>query len=206
MTNLQGVTIFLATSFPARDPGQRFPSFEVYRILSSINAFTRMILNCNGKLVFGGHPAITPMILMISRDLGVKNSVTVYKSDWCREELLEDVAQIEIKERGCVTWTPKGRDEEDSLNIMRKEMIRNTPLAGAIFLGDMEGMCDEFRMLKKYSPTTPCIPVPGPRDAASGIEGDYETLGLVDFCKSRSYTFQAACFVKALEKYRTSKN
>ncbi len=165
-----------------------------------------MILRCNGKLVFGDHPNITPMILMISRDLDVKNSVTVYQSDWCREAMLEYMAQIETKERGCVTWTRKGRDEEDSLNIMREEMIQNTPLAGAIFLGDMEGMCDEFRMLKEYSPTTPCIPVPVPRGAATEIEGDYETLGLVDFCKSRSYTFQAACFVKALEKYRTSKN
>ncbi|MCY4657791.1 MAG: hypothetical protein OXC80_13380, partial [Gammaproteobacteria bacterium] len=199
-TNLRGATIFLSASFPSGDRGKRFPTFDSYRILRSVTAFTRAVLNSNGKLVFGGHPTITPIVLMISRDLGVKNSIIVYQSEWFRKELIDDVEEIKSEERGCVIWTPKGRDREDSLNIMRKEMVQNTALSGAVFLGGMEGICEEFRLLKRYSPTTPCIPVPASGGAAAEIEGDYEALGLIDFCKSRSFSYQASCFVKALEK------
>ena len=90
---------------------------------------------------------------MISRELRVTGSVTVFQSDWFREFRLPEIDEIENEELGFVEWTPKGVDDrEGALRIMRKAMIQYRRYAGALFIGGMEGVSTEYNMVKELVP------------------------------------------------------
>ena len=168
-------------------------------IADAVSAFSRAILVNNGTLAFGGHPTITPLVLMISRELQVKDSVTVFQSDWFKELRLPEVDEIEDEELGCVEWTPRVDDREEALRIMREAMIQSRRYAGALFIGGMEGIGAEYAMVKEFIPQTPCVPVAGPGGAAAKLPTeDCEALGLVAFERSRAYPYMAHRFVEAL--------
>ena len=199
MADLEGATVFLSASFPSGERGERFRPYDASGIADAVSAFSRAILGSNGKLAFGGHPTITPLVLMICRELRVTGSVVVFQSTWFKEQSLAEVDEIEREELGVVKWTPRALARGESLRIMREEMIGSEPYAGALFVGGMEGVSDEYEMVKKCCPNTPCIPVVGPGGAAAELPArDYEVLGLVRFQRSRAYPFLALQFVDAL--------
>lgn len=198
MANLNRATVFLSASFPSGERGERFKPYDPSGIADAVSAFSRAVLGNNGTLAFGGHPTITPLVLMISRELHVKESVIVFQSRWFEELRIPEVDEIEREELGLIEWTRKVNNRGDSLRIMRETMIRSRRYAGALFIGGMEGISDEYQMMKEYWPKTPRIPVWGPGGAAAKLAGDYEALGLARFQRSRAYPFIALQFVNAL--------
>ena len=200
MIDLHQATIFLSASFPSGKCGERFTPYDPSGIADAVSAFSRAVLGSNGTLAFGGHPTITPLVLMISRELRVKGSVTVFQSDWFREFRLPEIDEIENEKLGFVEWTPRGVDDrEGSLRIMRKAMIQYRRYAGALFIGGMEGISAEYDMVKELVPQTPCVPVAGPGGAAARLpKEDCEALGLVAFECSRAYPYMALQFVEAV--------
>ena len=168
-------------------------------IADAVAAFSRAILRNNGTLAFGSHPTITPLVLMIARELCVKDSVDVFQSAWFKEQRHPEVDGIENEKLGCVHWTPDADDQDEALQTMRQEMIKHTRYAGALFIGGMDGIGDEYRMVKKIWPETPCIPVAGPGGAAAHLPmKDCEALGLASFNRSKAYPYMGIRFVEAL--------
>ena len=199
MVDLHRATVFLSASFPSGKRGERFTPYDPSGIADAVSAFSRAILGSNGTLAFGGHPTITPLVLMISRELRVKGSVTVFQSDWFKELRLPEVEEIEDEELGFVEWTPSVDDREEALRIMREVMIQYRQYVGALFIGGMEGIGTEYNMVKEFLPQTPCVPVAGPGGAAAQLPtGDCEALGLVAFERSRAYPYMALRFVESL--------
>ena len=123
MTDLHRATIFLSASFPSGNRGERFRPYDPSGIADAVSAFTRAILSGNGKLVFGGHPTITPLVLMIARELSVTDSVIVFQSAWFRHIRIPEVDEIQSERLGVIHWTKSADDLERSLRIMRNEMI-----------------------------------------------------------------------------------
>ena len=203
MTDLQRATVFLSASFPSGDRGERFSPYDSSAIVDAVSAFARAILESNGTITFGGHPTITPLVLMISRELQVKSSVTVFHSEWFKKVEIPEVGEIEQEELGCVEWTPMCDDRQIALATMREIMIRKTRYAGALFIGGMEGICEEYKLVKELAPHTPCVPVAGPGGAAADLSmEDYAPLGLATLIESRAYPFMARQFVEAVVKNR----
>ena len=199
MADLDRATVFLSASFPSGERGKRFMPYDPSGIADAVSAFSRAILDSNGMLALGGHPTITPLVLMISRELRVTNSVIVFQSGWFEEQRLPEVDEIENEELGLIKWTRKSDDRDDSLRIMREEMIHYKRYVGALFIGGMEGIGDEYEMVKSSSPMTPCIPVVGPGGAAAELPTrDWEALGLGRLERSRAYPFMALRFVEAI--------
>ena len=205
MVDLDQATVFLSASFPSGKRGERFMPYDPSGIADAVSAFSRVILDSNGKLAFGGHPTITPLVLMITRELRVKHSVIVFQSRWFEKLRPPEVDEIEDEKLGFVEWTPKVDDRDEALRIMREAMIQPGRYAGALFIGGMEGIGDEYAMVKECSPKTPCIPVAGPGGAAARLPtGDCKALGLVAFEHSRAYPFMALRFVHALAGLRNA--
>ena len=199
MADLDRATVFLSASFPSGKRGEQFKPYDASGIADAVSVFSRAILGSNGMLAFGGHPTITPLVVMISRELRVKGSVLVFQSSWFEDQRLPEVDEIEDEKLGFVRWTPKVGELGDSLRRMREEMIRPMRYAGALFIGGMEGIRDEYAMVKEWSPNTPCIPVAGPGGAAAKLPmRDWKALGLVPLERSRAYPFMALKFVEAL--------
>ena len=198
MANLHRATVFLSASFPSGERGERFRPYDPSAIADAVSAFSRAVLSNNGTLAFGGHPTITPLVLMISRELHVRESVTVFQSRWFEDLRIPEIDEIEQEKLGFIEWTCKADDRDDSLRIMRETMIRFKRYAGALFIGGMEGISDEYQMMKECCSKTPCIPVRGPGGAAAKLAGDYTALGLDPLQQSRAYPFIALQFVNAL--------
>ena len=200
MINLHRATIFLSASFPSGERGQSFEPYDPSAIADAVSAFTRAILEANGQLSFGGHPTITPPVFMIARELGVQESLFVYQSDWFLDQILPEIYQIGDEKLGSVVRTPKATTLSESLQIMRHEMIDvSRKYVAALFIGGMEGIKDEFALVKKRAPATPCVPLTGPGGAAALLPSD--DCGHLEFAplhESRSYPFVALRFVEIL--------
>ncbi len=205
MTDLHRATIFLSASFPSGNRGERFRPYDPSGIADAVSAFTRAILAGNGKLVFGGHPTITPLVLMIARELSVTNSVDVFQSAWFRHIRIPEVDDIQSERLGVIHWTESADDLERSLRIMRNEMIGSIPYEAAIFVGGMEGIQDEYNLFAELRPDIPCIPVSGPGGAAATLPSNgWDILGLARLHSSRAYPLAALALVDALAHRATS--
>lgn len=200
MTDLRRVPIFLSASFPTGERGEHFARATASGITDAVAAFAHAVLGSNGILVFGGHPTITPLVLMVARELRVAPSVALFQSEWFRDRQPPEVAEIVAERLGTVHWTPREHDLPDSLLTMRTTMIESAPYAGGLFIGGMEGIADEYCLMKDRWPDTPCIPIAGAGGAAAGLPTeDCERLGLQTLHTSRAYPLLASQFVDALE-------
>ena len=200
MTDLRRATIFLSASFPSGKRGEKFLPYDASGIADAVSAFARAILSHNGRLLFGGHPTITPLVFMIARELGVQNSLILFQSEWFRAWELPEVDEIQREQLGHIEWTDLAPTRDDSLRIMRNAMIHAaSDCLGALFIGGMEGINDEYTLVRERSPKTLCIPVTGPGGAAASLSTeDWDSLGLTGVHESRSYPLVALRFVNAL--------
>ena len=200
MPDLRRATVFLSASFPSGERGESYTPYDASGIADAVSAFARAILGSNGQLLFGGHPTITPLVFMIAREMRIQHSLVVFQSAWFRNQKLPEVDEIEREKLGRLVWTPETHTRGHSLRIMRNDMIDLARICvGALFIGGMEGILDEYNLVKKRSPEIPCIPVTGPGGAAARLpKAGWDALGLAQIHKSRAYPFVALRIVNAL--------
>jgi hypothetical protein len=174
--------IFLSASVPVPERGNYFETADPFLIQFAVR---ELVIACLGRrhIVWGGHPAITPMIQAACKDLGVdfSNAVTLYQS-----KFFEGSYPEENKEFDNIVYTdavPENRAA--SLLEMRREMISRDDLSAAVFIGGMEGVEDEYKLFKRFHPELPIIPVAATggaaRDLATRIGVIDTELGDVDF-------------------------
>src|SRR5262249_54369690 len=108
------------------------------------------------QLVWGGHPAITPMILVVAQDMGVNYGswVKLYQSQHFKEEYPEDNARFQN-----VVYTEAGNDRDESLTLMRRRMLKEQQFDAAVFVGGMKGIIDEFVLFRQEYPNATWLPV-----------------------------------------------
>ncbi|MBK8211939.1 MAG: hypothetical protein IPK78_20350 [Rhodospirillales bacterium] len=147
-------TVFLSASIPdpKRDP-RFFKTADVVAIAEAVHALCTVVLP-EDRLVFGGHPAITPIVQRIAVLLDRQRSVAIFQSAFFVGEFPE-----EAKKFPNIVVTERGRDRGDSLRIMREAMLKARPFAG-VFVGGMEGVIDEWRLLQELHSGTPAWPIP----------------------------------------------
>ena len=149
--------IFLSASVP--DPG-RSPvyasSADSVAIASAVTALIGVVLG-RRLLVWGGHPAITPMIWAVAESVRVDYGcwVQLYQSRHFQENFPEDNEKFRN-----VTFTADvPGDRAASLFMMRKEMFTAHSFTDAVFIGGMEGIIEEYELLHKIHPGANMIPV-----------------------------------------------
>lgn len=199
MYDLRQAEVLLSASFPSGERGELFKPCDPSGIADAISAFARAILSNNGRLTLWGHPTTTPLVLMISRELRIKDSITVFQSAWFKETEMPEIDDMRNEQLGCVEWTPGEENLEKALQTMREAMICRWQYASALFFGGMEGIKTEYEMVKALSPETPCVPIAGPGGAAACLPlDDCARVGLSSLESSRGYPFMALQFVEAL--------
>lgn len=149
--------VFLSASIP--DP-RRSPHYattaDTVAITSAVSALVHVLLG-RRPLVWGGHPAITPMIWTVAEDLGVKYGdwVTLYQSKFFAEEFPEENKRFQN-----VVFVDSVEDSrEKSLERMREEMLGHGSFQTGIFIGGMEGIVDEFQLFRSMQPQANAIPI-----------------------------------------------
>lgn len=165
---LENKTIFLSSSFPQSERDERyFKTANPLEITDAVIAVARAVFSRKGKLVFGGHPTISPLILSVGEEFisffeeAYLPIVYIYQSKYFKTVISEYTKKLIEKRIGDkIRWTPAvDNDREKSLALMRGKMLDDTdPIAG-IFIGGMEGVEDEFKLFTSFFENRPvyCI-------------------------------------------------
>ena len=157
------------------------------------------MLSVDGKLLFGGHPMITPLVLMIAMEHHARDSVDVFQSRWFDDKITPETRRLADSGIGTIHLTPRCDDLADSLLTMRMRMVRFDRPVGAVFVGGMDGIVEEHELVGKMLPGIPRIPLKGPGGAAARLPVDGEVpRSLARRLGSRSYPLVASEIVDFL--------
>ena len=177
--------IFLSASIPVVGRGTYFETADPFLIQSAVREFVVAVIG-HRQIVWGGHPAITPMIWTICEDLNIQyaEAVVLYQS-----RFFEDAFPEENRRFGNVHLVDAiAGDREASLLRLREAMLSRRDLAAAVFVGGMDGVEVEYSMFKKFHPDATALPVAAPGGAARLLaerlrDRNNEYLWDVDFAK-----------------------
>jgi SLOG cluster3 family len=172
--------IFLSASVPVPGRGDFHESANPFLIQFAIR---ELLTVCLGRriLVWGGHPAITPMVWAVCEDLDVAYSkaVVLYQS-----KLFADVFPAENQRfANCVYVDAVDADRAKSLEHMRMKMLSQDFEAG-VFIGGMEGIADEHQLFANLHPNAKVIAVASPGGAAQQLAAKLGQLNeRIDFAR-----------------------
>jgi len=155
--------VFLSASVPRPDRGDFHKSADPFLIQCAVREFLIAVLG-RRLLVWGGHPAITPMVWATCQELGVEYSRTValYQSRFFEADFpTENVHFENVMKIGAIP-----NDREKSLERMREDMLSRTDLNAAVFIGGMEGVLTEYDLFRSHHPNGRVVSVAGSGGAA----------------------------------------
>lgn len=148
--------VFLSASVPDPLRAQRYAeTADSVAIASAVGALVHVLLG-RRRLVWGGHPAITPMVYSVAEGLGVDYSqwVTLYQSEYFQDRYPEDNEKFQN-----IIFTPKEATREHSLYLMRQQMLGDNAFGAGVFIGGMEGIIDEFHLFREMNQAAVVLPV-----------------------------------------------
>jgi len=175
--------IFLSASVPINGRGTYHETANPFLIQCAVRDFAISVIR-DHTIIWGGHPAITPMLWNICEDLGGEcaGKVVLYQSKIFagifpdENEFFPNIVYIDAV----------GEDQDQSVHALREQMISRQDLAAAVFIGGMEGIEIEHDMFKSYHPTATVLPVASPGGASLNLARDHgyfsgEQLTDIDF-------------------------
>ncbi|MCI3203859.1 MULTISPECIES: hypothetical protein [Pandoraea] len=146
--------IFLSASVPVRPPYDA--DARPQEIQAAVSALAQVTLG-RKKLVWGGHPAITPLLWAAAQAVGVEYAAVV---ELFQSRLYEDDFPDENKHFANVTYVDAvDGDKVKSLAAMRTAMLTSCEFEAAVFIGGMDGVNQEYEMFVTKWPNAACIPL-----------------------------------------------
>jgi hypothetical protein len=192
MTQATG-QVFLSASVPYRRP-DRYVADET-AVGEAVRALVAEVVP-ERPLVFGGHPAISPMVWDAASSQGAADNVYIYQSELYRAFIPPEAKFFEAIDR--LIWTPLNRpnasrdnpaDRDACLLTLREWMIlkrrrRDTdpplpPFDAGVFIGGMEGVEDEWKMFTTTYPGARALPIGSTEGAARLLLDDPINSGLI---------------------------
>ena len=163
------LSLFLSASVPLPNRHPRWmETADVIAIRDAIKALVETVLS-ESELVFGGHPAITPLIALLLRSMpaNFRRRVVLYQSQWFEAEFVKDNAEfIDFR------LVPAGPSLDSSVDRMREEMLKSKPFDAAFFIGGMEGIGAEYSAFHHLHPSALCFPIASTGAAALELYRD----------------------------------
>src|SRR5215467_2118669 len=141
------LNIFLSASIPLPERDAKyFETADIVAIRDAIIALTTVVLPKH-KIIWGGHPSITPLIYYVMERLGlnIQEHVTLYQSRFFEHLFPEDNNKFEN-----VILTENTGELNSSLYQMRSRMFLENQFVGGVFIGGMNGIEDEFNLFREF--------------------------------------------------------
>lgn len=166
-------------------PGREFYGTEdVIAIREAVMAFTKVCMEKHLPFYFGGHPAISPLIWEVARDYSPKDFKSLIKIYQSSEFVGKTPKEVDFFEN--IVWTKKGRTITESVDLMRMQMFNENQTDIAVFVGGMDGVVKECKLILNIHPSVTILPLATTGAAALQL---YKTLKLKneDFYNNYSY-------------------
>lgn len=178
-------TILLSASVPSEKRSKKYN--ENYtkiknaqvQIEEAVIGLSRNVFQAGGKLIFGGHPSISPLVLMVATEFKINKNiedisrkekqqkpVTIFQSRAYEKIIPSETTTLFNLGYSNIVWTdaidgetfdPKIQDEtqcEKSLDFMRKQMMHER-IDALVCVGGMEGVEKEFEIFRDFYPKQP---------------------------------------------------
>lgn len=161
--------IFLSASVPLLGRGHYHETADPFLIQFAVRELLTVVLG-RRTLIWGGHPAITPMVAAVCDDLGVQYSdaVILYQSAYFPESVMP---AENARFTNLIRVPPVPGDLDGSLLAMRMEML-SQPFEAAVFVGGMEGIFEEYALFTMLHPQATVITIPSAGGAARELAQD----------------------------------
>lgn len=148
--------IFLSASIPLEERHPKyFDTADIIAIRDAVIALATIVLPKH-KLVWGGHPSITPIIYYVMErlNLNIQEHVSLYQSMYFEHLFPEDNNKFRN-----VILTENTGEIQSSILLMRKRMFCENDFSAGIFIGGMNGIEDEFKLFKEFHPDALLLPI-----------------------------------------------
>lgn len=169
----RGRAVFVSASIP--DPARWDGEFDALEITDAVVSLARTFLTAGWRLVSAAHPTIAPLLLYVAAEFPAESDarVIIYQSELFENVLPTATRRFEASGIGRLIWTPAAEDNrpipgewDESLIIMRHQMLTETAPTAAMFVGGMAGIPDEFQMFSRLYPDSPTYAIGFPGGAA----------------------------------------
>jgi hypothetical protein len=204
---LRGKNIFLSASVPAPQRAERYRRVEDahFEIEQAVISLARAVFSEGGRLVFGGHPAISPLVAMVAGEYrepryaesGVERpiaSIEVFQSRAFEGFLPSETQMMYKLGYATIIWVdavdgetydPKREYREPpcplSVNAMRHAMIERTMPEAMVCIGGMDGVEKEFEIFRELRRNAPIYVLEKTGGAASRLaENQFEHVRIID--------------------------
>lgn len=157
--------VFLSASIPDPRRDVEFAkTADSVAIASAVSALCYVTLG-RRPLVWGGHPAITPMIVAMCQEMDIDYGqwVRLYQSRYFEDQYPQ---ANEIFDNIFYTDAAADGSLESSLLQMRQQMLTENIFVAGVFIGGMQGIIEEAKLFKKFHPQAQFIPVASTGGAA----------------------------------------
>jgi hypothetical protein len=157
-------SIFLSAGTPDKSPWSA--QADSMRIREAITALVAVWCP-TGTLVFGGHPAISPLVEHTAQALGCTENVHIFQSRFFMNIIPPEASAFKN-----FHWTDvdSTSSRDASLQVMRQQMLDFcNPCFAGVFIGGMEGVILEFELFRQRYPQEPVFPVASTGAAARVI-------------------------------------
>jgi SLOG cluster3 family len=195
------MNVFLSASFPSGERGEAFAPYDTTAISAAVTAVARAVLLAGGRLVFGAHPTISPLVLAVAADVDRYDAVEIYQSALFRDRIPEETTRLVALRLGRMHLVDADASGElaPSLERMRRAMLSEDVDAG-VFIGGMEGIHDEYRLLAELCPGAARLPLTAPGGAARtlALGDDPVSAALADMLGDERYPAVARAIVSNL--------
>jgi hypothetical protein len=166
--------IFLSASVPdpKRSP-EHAKTADPVAITAAVSALVFVTLG-RRMLVWGGHPAITPMIWVVAESMGVEYGrwVRLYQSNFFEDAFPEDNERF----RNVIFTEAVPNNRERSLFAMRERMFEEQEFHAAVFIGGMQGILDEYDLFRRLQPKALVLPIVSTGGAAIDVSKQLPSL------------------------------
>lgn len=208
--------IFLSSSVPPADLKTPSVHKEVAR---AVAVFAYSIFSSGGRIVFGGHPSVTPFVLesaetmlkitpqprqplikMYQSEIFIRNIV----SSATRELFVRNIAELVLTPlvEGEILFTANQsgpiKEGKGSLELMRRRMIQDNDLSAAIFIGGSDGVRTELEHFKNFFPDRPVYFIGATAGASRQLATEHRQSE--DFLCSSDYMQLAQAALEELKK------
>jgi hypothetical protein len=172
---LHGRTIFLSASVPTRSPFERKPDAP-FQVEQAVVSLVRAVFAEGGRLVFGGHPSISPLVSSIAGEYfparpGANDAspILIFQSRAYDGFLPGDTSEMQQFGFARIIWVdavdgerfnPELRGQrqcEHSLARMRLTMIESTVPTAMVAIGGMDGVLNEAQLFGQQSRPGPLV-------------------------------------------------
>lgn len=180
-------TIVLSASVPSTKRSERYQ--ENYtkiknaqlQIDEAVIGLSRNVFQAGGRMIFGGHPSISPLVAMVATEFKInmeiedirrnetgKKKISIYQSKAFQKTIPKETTSLFELGYSDIIWTEAVDNEEykgdnplspneqckKSLHRMRERMIEGD-VDALICIGGMDGVEEEFNLFRELHPYKP---------------------------------------------------